>query len=488
MATLLIASRKQTMNVAVSAAMFSKVLIANRGEIACRVLRTCRRLGIRTVAIYSDADQGALHTELADEAVRIGPAPVKESYLQIEAVVAAAKQTGAEGIHPGYGLLSERSAFARAVAAAGVVFIGPPPEVLDALGDKMKARHVAKAAGVASVPGLDEPLPLDDASALPLAREHGDRIGYPIIIKAVGGGGGIGMQIVDSADKLERAMKTCADRARSAFGDARVYLERYIASPKHIEVQGLADGLGGVMSLGERECSVQRRHQKIVEESPSPAPFFRDTAGSARRTAVEEAALKVFRHAGYVGAGTCEFIVGEDGQAFFLEVNARLQVEHPVTEMCTGVDLVEQQLRIAAGDGWSPALAQGTPVRRGHSVEVRLYAEDPAKSFAPQPGKLAKLVWPETADDLRVETGFRQGDTVTPFYDPLLAKIVAHGASRDKAIDRLDRALAATEVELLGPKGPAQTNLAFLRKVLSSGPFREGRYDTHFAEVLAKEK
>jgi acetyl-CoA carboxylase biotin carboxylase subunit/3-methylcrotonyl-CoA carboxylase alpha subunit len=283
-------------------------------------------------------------------------------------------------------------------------------------------------------------------------------------------------------------MKTCADRARSAFGDARVYLERYIASPKHIEVQGLADGRGGVMSLGERECSVQRRHQKIVEESPSPAPFFRDAAGSARRSAVEEAALKIFRHAGYVGAGTCEFIVGEDGQAFFLEVNARLQVEHPVTEMCTGVDLVEQQLRIAAGDGWSPALDRGTPERRGHSVEVRLYAEDPAKSFAPQPGKLAKLVWPEGADDLRVETGFRQGDTVTPFYDPLLAKIVAHGASRDKAIDRLDRALAATEVELLGPKGPAQTNLAFLRKVLASGPFREGRYDTHFAEVLAKEK
>ena len=259
--------------------MFSKVLIANRGEIACRVLRTCRRLGVRTVAIYSDADEGAMHAALADEAVRVGPAPVKESYLQIDAVVAAAKQTGAEAVHPGYGLLSERSAFARAVADAGIVFIGPPPDVLDALGDKMKARHVAKAAGVASVPGLDEPLPLDDSGALALAREHGERIGYPIIIKAVGGGGGIGMQIVPSADKLERAMKTCSDRARSAFGDARVYLERYLSSPKHIEVQGLCDGRGGAISLGERECSVQRRHQKIVEESPSPAPFFREAAG-----------------------------------------------------------------------------------------------------------------------------------------------------------------------------------------------------------------
>ncbi|MET0592005.1 MAG: biotin carboxylase N-terminal domain-containing protein [Polyangiaceae bacterium] len=467
--------------------MFSKVLVANRGEIACRVMRTCKRLGIKTVAIYSDADQDALHTQLADEAVRVGPAQVKESYLQIEAVVAAAKQTGAQAIHPGYGLLSERSAFARAVAEAGIVFRGPPPDVLDSLGDKMKARHVAKAAGVAGVPGLDEPLPLDDA-ALPIAREAAERIGYPIIIKAVGGGGGIGMQLVDSADKLERALKTCADRAKSAFGDARVYIERYVKSPKHIEVQGICDGKGGVLSLGERECSVQRRHQKIVEETPSVAPFFRGAAGNARRSAVEEKALKIFRHAGYVGAGTCEFIVGDDGEAFFLEVNARLQVEHPVTEMCTGVDLVEEQLRIAAGEGFSDKLAKGSPARSGASIEVRLYAEDPAKMFVPQPGKLEKLVWPQAGADLRIETGFKQGDTVTPFYDPLLAKIVAHGENREAAIARLDRALAETQVELMGPKAPAQTNLAFLRKVLASGPFKDGTYDTHFAEALAKEK
>ena len=468
--------------------MFSKILVANRGEIACRVIRTCRRLGIRTVAIYSDADDGAMHVKLADEAVRVGPGPVKESYLQIEAVVGAARPTGAEAVHPGYGLLSARAAFARAVAEAGIVFIGPPPDVLDALGDKMKARHVAKAAGVASVPGLEEPLPLDDPSALSFAREEGERIGYPLIVKAVGGGGGIGMQIVESADKLERALKTCSDRGRAAFGDARVYIEKYIGSPKHIEVQGLCDGRGGVMSLGERECSVQRRHQKIVEETPSFAPFFREETGRARRSAVEEAALRVFRHAGYVGAGTCEFIVGEDGQAFFLEVNARLQVEHPVTEMCTGVDLVEEQLRIAAGEGFSPELAKGPPARSGSAVEVRVYAEDPAKGFVPQPGKLTELVWPESAADLRVETGVREGDTVTPFYDPLLAKIVAHGATRDAAIDRLDRALASTRIALVGPKGPAQTNLAFLRKVMASAPFRAGTYDTHFAEALAKEK
>jgi len=466
--------------------MFSKVLIANRGEIACRILYTCRRLGVKTVAVYSDADAGALHVELADEAVRIGPPPVKDSYLQIDTIVAAAKQTGAQAIHPGYGLLSEKSSFARAVREADLVFVGPPAEVLDALGDKMQARHLASAAGVLPVPGLDEALPAGDIEALALAREHAERIGYPIIIKAVGGGGGIGMQIVEGADKLERAWKTCADRARAAFGDGRVYLERYLRSPKHIEVQGLCDASGGAVILGERECSVQRRHQKIVEESPSVAPVFRGEVGVARRNAIENAALSIFRRAGYVGAGTCEFVVDPDGNAFFLEVNARLQVEHPVTEMCTGLDLVEQQLKIAWGDVLSPELARGDLVRRGHAIEVRIYAEDPAKSFVPQPGRLEKLVWPAATADLRVETGFREGDTVTPYYDPLLAKIVAHGDDREAAIARLDAALEATAIDLQGPKSKGQTNLAFLRAVLASEPFRSGTYDTHFAEALAK--
>jgi acetyl-CoA carboxylase biotin carboxylase subunit/3-methylcrotonyl-CoA carboxylase alpha subunit len=466
--------------------MFKKILIANRGEIACRVERTCRRLGVATVAVYSDADAAALHVKGADEAVRVGPPPVKDSYLQIDAIVAAAKQTGAEAVHPGYGLLSEKSAFARAVTEAGLVFIGPPPEVLDALGDKMRARHVALVAGVSPVPGLVEPLPAD-AAGLELARAEAERIGYPIIVKAVGGGGGIGMQIVESADKLERGLKTCADRARAAFGDGRVYLERYLASPKHIEVQGLCDAKGGAAILGERECSVQRRHQKIVEESPSVAPFFRGDDGSARRKAIEDAALSIFRRAGYVGAGTCEFVVDPEGHAFFLEVNARLQVEHPVTEMCTGLDLVEQQLQIAAGDVLPADVARGDVPRRGHAVEVRVYAEDPAKSFAPQPGRLAKLVWPAAGPDLRIETGFAEGDPVTPFYDPLLAKIVAHGEHRDAAARRLDAALASTVLELEGPKGKAQTNLVFLRKVLQSDAFRDGTYDTHFAEALAKD-
>src|SRR5437868_227986 len=310
--------------------MFGKVLVANRGEIACRVMRTCRRLGARTVAVYSDADEKAMHVEMADEAVRIGPPPVRDSYLSIEAIVAAARSTGAEAIHPGYGLLSEKGAFARAVAEAGVAFIGPPADVLDALGDKMKARHVALAAGVAPVPGLDEPLPVEGDAAILRARAEAERIGYPIVVKAVGGGGGIGMQVVESDALLERSMKSCADRARAAFGDARVYLERYLRSPKHIEVQGLCDGHGQAVSLGERECSVQRRHQKIVEESPSPAGFFAGPSGAQRRAKLHQSALAVVQAVGYRGAGTVEFVANAAGELFLLEVNARLQVEHPV--------------------------------------------------------------------------------------------------------------------------------------------------------------
>lgn len=463
--------------------MLAKILVANRGEIACRVLRTCKRLAIPTVAVYSDADAGAPHVAMADEAVRIGPPPVRESYLSIDAIVAAAKQTGATAVHPGYGLLSEREAFADALAAAGITFIGPPPKVLDAFGDKIKARQVARAAGVSPPPGTDGPIATDDAATLAAEAE---RIGYPLLVKAAGGGGGIGMQLVDDAAKLARAVATCSDRGKSAFGDARVYLERYVRSPRHIEVQVLCDAHGGAVALGERECSVQRRHQKIVEETPSPASFFAGPEGEERRRSLLTSALRVVTSAGYVGAGTVEFVASPEGELWFLEVNARLQVEHCVTEMVTGLDLVEQQIRIAAGERLSAAVTGHR--RSGHSIEARVYAENPAKMFVPQPGKLATLRWPVAAADLRIETGVAEGLDVTPFYDPLLAKIVAHGATRAEAIARLDRALAETTIELVGPTGPAATNLEFLRRILSAPAFASGQYDTAFAEALAKQK
>ncbi len=461
--------------------MLTKILIANRGEIACRVLRTLKRLGIASVAVYSDADASAPHVKLADEAVRIGPSPVKDSYLDMAAVLAAAKQTGADGIHPGYGLLSEKASFAEAAAAAGITFIGPPPAVLDAFGDKIKARNVARAAGVAPPPGTDGPIDVGDVEAI---TREAERIGYPLLVKAAGGGGGIGMQIVEDPAKLARAVQACSDRGKSAFADARVYLERYVRAPRHIEVQVLCDGQGGAVALGERECSVQRRHQKIVEESPSAAPFFAGEAGEARRQALLADALRIVTSVGYVGAGTVEFVAGPEGEFFFLEVNARLQVEHCVTEMCTGVDLVEQQIRVASGEKLAPSVLASK--RTGHAIEARVYAEDPAKKFAPQPGHLARIIWPDAGSDLRVETGVTEGLDVTPYYDPLIAKIVAWGATREAAIARLDGALAATTIDLVGAVGPAATNLAFLRKVLLAAPFVSGVYDTTFAEALAK--
>jgi acetyl-CoA carboxylase biotin carboxylase subunit/3-methylcrotonyl-CoA carboxylase alpha subunit len=461
--------------------VFKKVLIANRGEIACRVIRTCKRLGIQTVAVYSDADASAPHATEADQAVRIGPPPVKESYLSIDAIVDAAKSTGAEAIHPGYGLLSEKAAFAARVAEAGITFIGPPVAALEAFGDKIKARAVARSAGVSPPPGTYGPI--DPADAAAIAREA-ERIGFPVLVKAAGGGGGIGMQIVENADKLARAVTACSDRGRSAFADARVYLERYVRTPRHIEVQILADGKGQTVALGERECSMQRRHQKIIEESPSAAPFFAGEAGEARRQKLWNDAVAIVDRVGYAGAGTVEFVASPEGELFFLEVNARLQVEHCVTEMVTRLDLVEQQLKIAAGEPLAAEVKNAT--RIGHSIEARVYAEDPAKKFAPQPGHLKTLVWPLLQGDLRVETGFVEGQDVTPFYDPMLAKLVAFGETRDLAIARLDRALAETRLELVGPAGPAQTNLGFLRKLLAAEGFRTAHYDTTFAEALAK--
>jgi acetyl-CoA carboxylase biotin carboxylase subunit/3-methylcrotonyl-CoA carboxylase alpha subunit len=461
---------------------FKKVLVCNRGEIARRVMRTCKRLGVATVAIHSEADAGAPHVTDADEAVLVGPAPAKDSYLHIPAILEALKRTGADAVHPGYGFLSEKSAFARAVADAGVVFIGPPPDVLDAFGDKMKARHVALSAGTQPVPGTDEPIAIDTPEGIAHAKEVAASVGYPVVVKAVGGGGGIGMQVVSDEGGLERALRSCSDRGKASFADARVYLERYVAKPRHIEVQVFCDTHGQAFALGERECSVQRRHQKIVEESPSAAPFFRGPDGERRRQGLLAAALRVVQKVGYVGAGTCEFIADDAGELYFLEVNARLQVEHPVTEMVTGLDLVELQLRVAAGERL-PDLSTVRP--RGHAIEARIYAEDPSKGFIPKPGPIDELVWAGGAGEaqsraLRIESGVRAGSKITPYYDPMIAKVVAWGETRDGAIAELDTALAGTTI------APATTNLSFVRKVLASDEFRTADYDTRFAEALAK--
>jgi acetyl-CoA carboxylase biotin carboxylase subunit/3-methylcrotonyl-CoA carboxylase alpha subunit len=461
--------------------MFRRVLVANRGEIACRVIRTCRRLGIETVAVFSDADAAAPHVELADRALRIGPPPVRDSYLSIDGLIAALRDSEADAVHPGYGLLSEKRAFAEAVAAAGATFVGPPPVALDAFGDKLRARAVARAVGVEPPPGSDGPVDPGDAPALGALAE---RIGYPLLVKAAGGGGGIGMQIVNGSEELERSARTCSDRGKAAFGDERVYLERYLARPRHVEVQVLCDRHGAAVALGERECSVQRRHQKIVEESPCPAEFFSGQAGAARRAGLLRDALRIVEHVGYVGAGTVEFVADADGNLWFLEVNARLQVEHPVTEAVTGVDLVELQLRVAAGERLPRGVLE--PRSAGHAVEARIYAEDPAKGFAPQPGRIERLRWPEGVG-IRVDAGVAEGGEVTQHYDPMIAKLIAHGADRAEAISRLDAALAQTELSLVGPRGPRVSNLAFLRHVLGDERFRSGAYDTSLVDSMARE-
>jgi acetyl-CoA carboxylase biotin carboxylase subunit/3-methylcrotonyl-CoA carboxylase alpha subunit len=459
--------------------MFRKILILNRGEIACRVLRTARRLGIATVAVYSDADASLPHVKQADEAVRLGPAAVKDSYLNLEAVVAAIRSSGAEAVHPGYGLLSESPRLARAVADAGAVFIGPSPDTLERLGDKISARALARSVGVEPPPGSASPLDANDRAAI---EREAERVGYPVIVKAAAGGGGIGMLVVREAAELARAVKTCSDRARQAFSDDRVYLERYLEKPRHIEVQVLVDREGNAVALGERECSVQRRHQKVLEESPSPAAFFSGGDGAQRRAALFASAISVVRAANYEGAGTVEFVFDANGNAFFLEVNARLQVEHPVTEMVTSLDLVEHQLRIAAGEPLASEVLAAKP--SGHAVEVRVYAEDPSKNFMPQPGRLSLFEFPNELEGVRVETGFEAGAEVTPYYDPLLAKVIAHGETREAAMARLDAALAKTRIELVGPKGPRVTNVAWLCTVLADSALRAGDYDTGICERL----
>ena len=440
--------------------MFDKILIANRGEIACRVIATARRLGIRTVAVFSEADAHARHTELADEAVAIGPAPAAGSYLSIPAIIGAARVTGAQAIHPGYGFLSENADFADACAAGGIVLIGPPAASMRAMGSKAAAKALMAQAGVPLVPGYH-----GDAQDVETLTRAAGEIGFPVLIKASTGGGGRGMRIVESAEALGVAIEGAAREAVAAFGDGRLLIEKYLTRPRHIEIQVFADTHGNTVSLFERDCSIQRRHQKVIEEAPAPG------LPPARRAQMGQAAIAAAKAVGYVGAGTVEFIAeGED--FFFMEMNTRLQVEHPVTEMITGLDLVEWQLRVAAGERL-PLLQDALGIA-GHAIEARIYAEDPARDFMPSIGRISHLRTPEEGAGIRVDSGVRQGDPITPYYDAMIAKLIVHGADRATALRRLRSALAGYEV--VG----VQTNLDLLRAIAAEPDFAAGALDTGF--------
>ncbi len=438
--------------------MFSKILIANRGEIACRVIRTARKLGVQTVAVYSDADAGALHVAMADEAYRIGEAPARDSYLKGDVILAVARRSGAEAIHPGYGFLSENAEFADACAAAGVVFIGPPASAIRAMGGKSASKALMEKAGVPLVAGYHG----DDQSPELLAAEA-NRIGYPVLIKASAGGGGKGMRVVNAPAEFAAELAGAKREAISSFGDDRVLIERYLTRPRHVEIQVFADTHGTCLYLAERDCSVQRRHQKVIEEAPAPGLSVQ------MRRAMGQAAVAAARAVDYVGAGTVEFIV-EGAEFAFMEMNTRLQVEHPVTEAITGLDLVEWQLRVAAGEALS--LRQEDIQPNGHAFEARLYAEDPQRNFLPSVGRLSHLVLPE--DLARIDGGVRAGDEITAYYDPMIAKIITHGPDRETALRRLERALAACAV--VG----VQTNLGLLRGITAEPDFAAGDVETGF--------
>ncbi|MBX6368672.1 MAG: acetyl-CoA carboxylase biotin carboxylase subunit [Rhodospirillales bacterium] len=446
--------------------MFKKILIANRGEIACRVIRTARRMGIQTVAVYSDADADALHVREADEAVRIGPPPSSESYLRGERIIEACKETGAEAVHPGYGFLSENAEFARALAAAGIVFIGPNVEAIAAMGDKIESKKLAAKADVSSVPGHLEPL-RDSDEAARIARG----IGYPVMLKASAGGGGKGMRIARNDQEAREGFRSAQNEARSSFADDRVFVEKYIEEPRHIEIQVLGDAHGNVIYLGERECSIQRRHQKVIEEAPSP---FLD---ERTRQAMGEQAVRLAKAVGYRSAGTVEFIVDRDRNFYFLEMNTRLQVEHPVTEIVTGLDLVELMIRIAAGE--KLPLRQEDVQLSGWAIEARIYAEDPFRNFLPSIGRLVRYFPPEGAG-IRVDTGVYEGAEISMFYDPMIAKLVTSGPTREAAIRRMRDALDAFHI-----RGVSH-NIPFLAAVMTKPRFVEGRLSTNFiAEEFA---
>jgi acetyl-CoA carboxylase biotin carboxylase subunit len=450
-----------------------KILIANRGEIAVRVMRACRELGIQTVAIYSDADRAALHVRTADEAYPVGPPPARESYLDIQKVLDAAKKSGADAIHPGYGFLSEKAEFARACDAAGVIFIGPPADAIDAMGDKTRARAKMMAAGVPVVPGDNGPTGRGFPSA-EAALESARKIGLPVMLKASAGGGGKGMRLVDDEKKFVAAYQGAQREAKSAFGDDAVYLEKAVIRPRHIEIQVFADSHGNVVHFFERDCSIQRRHQKVIEEAPSPAvsPELRARMGAV--------AVKAAAAVNYVGAGTCEFLLSEDGNFYFLEMNTRLQVEHPVTEMITQRDLVRLQIAVANGEKL-PFKQEDLKVH-GAAIECRIYAEDPIR-FLPSPGKIVQYRQP-TGPYVRDDSGIYEGSEISVFYDPMISKLITWGANRAEAIERMERALMEYRV------GGIKTNLAFHRRVMREADFRAGKYSTAYIEghkeILAK--
>ena len=441
--------------------MFSKVLIANRGEIAVRIIRTCRELGIAVVAVYSEPDVESLHVRMADQAVCVGPAPSNQSYLNIDAIIAAAKSTNAEAIHPGYGFLAENAEFARATSAAGLVFIGPSPHAMEMMGSKTSARRAAIEAGVPIVPGTVEPL-----KSFAETKTTAHKIGYPVMLKAAAGGGGKGMRLVHSDEDLLSAFETAQAEAASAFGDSSVYLEKAVERPRHIEIQVFADTFGNVVHLGERECSIQRRHQKVIEECPSPIN------DEQLRSTMGEAAVKIAKAVNYVGAGTVEFLVADATREFyFLEMNTRLQVEHPVTELVTQFDLVREQLQVAAGQPLS--FGQPDVKWQGHAIECRVYAEDPDNNFFPSPGTINRLREP-SGPGIRLDSGVRLNSEVSIYYDPMIAKLAVWGRTRLEAIERLRRALDEYEV------GGITTTLPFFRRVALDQDFIDGRLDTGF--------
>jgi acetyl-CoA carboxylase biotin carboxylase subunit len=442
-----------------------KVLIANRGEIAVRVIRACSELGIPTVAVYSEADRSALHVLYADQAMPIGPAPSRESYLRIDRILDAAKKTGADAIHPGYGFLAENAAFARACADAGITFIGPSPDSIDAMGSKTESRQRMQAAGVPVVPGLTEAVKSFDEIAA-----FAKKTGLPIMIKASAGGGGKGLRFVDREQDLRSAFDRVTSEAESFFGDSAVYAEKFIASPRHIEVQVLGDQHGNVIHVGERECTLQRRHQKVVEECPSPV------VDTKLREQLGETAIRAAKAVGYYSAGTIEFLMGPDRQFYFLEMNTRLQVEHPVTEMVWGIDLVKEQLRIAQGEKLT--LRDIKP--SGHAIECRIYAEDPARNFAPSPGLIRYINLPQ-GPGVRNENGVYAGYTVPVFYDPMLSKLVCHAATRSEAIARMKRALREYRVEGI------DTTIPFFTAVMDHPDFQAAKFDTGFIDRMLPE-